>query len=69
MKVELSKAELAPLLSDYLLNGRKAESWSLQSVAVDTTESRLIATLDMISTYSSATDRSGFHLTIFTIKL
>lgn len=66
MKVEFSQADLAPLLSDYLVNGRKAESWSLQSVTVDTTESRLVATLDMTSTYSSATDRAGFHLTIFT---
>ncbi len=62
-KRSLTAQQIAPLISPYLTEGRKQESWSIESVEID--GSRLLAKIRMTSTYSSATDAKGFHLTIF----
>jgi hypothetical protein len=48
--------------SHYLKEGRKQESWEIQSIEID--RRMLRARVKMTSLYISGTD-SGFHLTIF----
>lgn len=62
-KAALTEADLSGLLSDYLLNGRAQERWTIKSVEVE--DDRLVAEIAMVETYVSDTDEGGFHLTIF----
>lgn len=61
--VHLSEAALRPFASRYLHEGRKQENWRIESA--DITGKRCNARVSMLSTFVSPTDRSGFHLTIF----
>jgi hypothetical protein len=61
--IALKKADYEKLLSPYLQEGRKRESWRIDQVVID--DKRLTAMVSMRSTYVSGTDRHGFHLTIF----
>lgn len=61
--VHLTETELGPYSSRYLREGRKAESWRIESV--DIAGARCSARVSMLSTYVSPTDARGFHLTIF----
>lgn len=59
----LSAEELRRICSPYLTEGRKSEQWEIVEVTV--AERSLHARIRMRSTYISATDAAGFHLTIF----
>lgn len=61
--VHLTEAEIRPFASRYLHEGRKQESWRIESVKI--AGDHCSARVAMLSTFVSATDRSGFHLTIF----
>ena len=61
--VRLQPEEFQELLSPYLTEGRAQERWRIADVAI--AGDRLLATVEMVSTYVSPTDRGGFHLTIF----
>jgi hypothetical protein len=68
MKVAPTSTRLRPeefkeLLSPYLTEGRKQDSWRIDEIVVE--EGRLEAEVSMRSTFSSPTDVGGFHLTIF----
>jgi hypothetical protein len=59
----LGPAEIAAFLSPYLAEGRRQEVWRIEEVTID--GQRLEARVSMTSTYVSATDPRGFHLTAF----
>lgn len=59
----LGPADIEKLLSHYLTEGRKQESWRIDEIEVR--EDRLAARVAMKSTYVSGQDAGGFHLTIF----
>jgi hypothetical protein len=59
----LGPEELLPYRSPYLNGGRAREAWVIREVTI--VDDRLQASVMMSSTYVSATDASGFHLTIF----
>ncbi len=61
--ITLSHDDIKGLLSDYLYQGRKQESWEIEQIQVE--DKRLTAKVMMTSTYVSGTDQGGFHLTIF----
>lgn len=61
--IRLRKSDYEKLLSPYLQEGRKHENWQIDSVEIE--GKRLTASISMRSTYVSATDTKGFHLTIF----
>lgn len=62
-KVSLKPDDIAPFSSQYLHEGRKKESWRIEAVEID--GDRATARVSMLSTYVSASDSKGFHLTIF----
>ena len=62
-KVTLNTEDIAPFSSQYLHEGRKKESWRIESVEID--GDRATARVSMLSTYVSGSDSKGFHLTIF----
>ncbi|MCK9469980.1 MAG: hypothetical protein M0Q49_11250 [Porticoccaceae bacterium] len=62
--VYLEPAEWADLVSPYLTEGRKTESWEI--VSIEVTGKTLKAVVRMTSVYRSATDGGQFHLSIFT---
>lgn len=57
-----SSDDVNAISSPYLKEGRKQESWEIQSIEID--QRVLRARIRMTSLYVSGTD-SGFHLTIF----
>jgi hypothetical protein len=57
-----SSDDVNAISSHYLKEGRKQESWEIESIEID--QRVLRARVAMTSLYVSATD-SGFHLTIF----
>lgn len=57
-----SSDDVNAISSPYLKEGRKQESWEIQSIEID--QRVLRARIRMTSLYVSETD-SGFHLTIF----
>lgn len=59
----LTTEEISKLSSHYLNEGRKSESWRIDSVEMQ--GKSLTAHVSMTSTYVSQTDVYGFHLTIF----
>jgi hypothetical protein len=61
--IRLDPQALAPLLSAYLTKGRKDDCWRIDRVEIE--GDRLLAEVSMSSTYASASDPGGFHLTIF----
>ncbi len=62
--VRLSVADIQNLSSHYLNEGRKQESWQIEEIEIN--GQHLTARVSMRTTYVSATDEKGFHLTIFT---
>ena len=65
MKHKLLIDEIQPFISDYLLIGRKQESWEIKKVIIE--DLNLEAIFDMNSSYKSSHDQNQFHLTIFTV--
>lgn len=63
MKEFLTKEQVQAISSDYLNQGRKSESWIINSVSIE--GEFLEADISMTETFISDTDRAGFHLTIF----
>jgi hypothetical protein len=61
--MDLSREEIDALSSVYINQGIKQEAWEIQ--AINFTGTLLTATVRMSSTFISATDPGGFHLTIF----
>lgn len=59
----LDPTDIDKLASSYLNGGRKQESWRID--AVEIAGASLNAQVSMRSTYVSATNAKGFHLTIF----
>lgn len=59
----LGPAEIAAFASPYLTEGRRQEAWRIEEVVIE--GERLEARVAMTSTYVSATDARGFHLTAF----
>lgn len=62
-RVKWGPADIGKLSSAYLSEGRKQESWVIEAIEIDGDE--LLASISMRSTFVSATDAGGFHLTIF----
>ena len=63
LRARLGPAEIAAFASPYLTEGRRQESWRIDDVVIE--GERLEARVAMTSTYVSATDARGFHLTAF----
>lgn len=63
VSAKLGPAEILPFASDYLHNGRKLESWQINSIVIE--DKHMLADVSMTATYASNTDASGFHLTVF----
>jgi hypothetical protein len=63
ISAQLGPKEILPFASDYLHNGRKLESWQINSIAIE--DKHLVADVSMTATYASTTDAGGFHLTVF----
>lgn len=63
ISVSLCREEIEKLSSHYLTEGRKQESWQIKEVRIE--GNRLSAVVAMRSTYVSASDAHGFHLTLF----
>ena len=63
LDVELSSSEIDELSSHYLKEGRKQESWRIESAKIY--GKNLNAVVAMQSVYVSESDLAGFHLTIF----
>jgi hypothetical protein len=63
LSARLGPAEIAAYASPYLTEGRRQEVWRIEEVVIE--GDRLEARVAMTSTYVSATDTHGFHLTAF----
>lgn len=63
LRARLGPAEIAAFASPYLTEGRRQEAWRIDDVVIE--GERLEARVAMTSTYVSATDAHGFHLTAF----
>lgn len=59
----MNNSDIKDFSSDYLINGRKNEIWSIESVEIN--EFDLFAKIKMDGCYLSNTDNNQFHLTIF----
>lgn len=64
LRATLAPADFAGLLSPYLTQGRRDDTWQIDGVQID--GPTLQAQVSMRSTFTSATDAGGFHLTVFT---
>lgn len=62
--VILNDNDIKRYYSDYLNNGRKAESWRIERVEIE--NDLLKSKIKINSAYFSNTDQNQFHLTIFT---
>lgn len=60
----LTPADCVPISSPYLAEGRKSEHWEIGDVRIE--GEHLSTVVRMTSTYLSATDEGGFHLSFVT---
>ena len=61
--IKLQDKELREFYSDYLINGRKHDGWTIEIVQIE--NACLRSRIRMNSVYLSSTDKNQFHLTIF----
>ena len=61
---KLSSELISKYNSTYISEGRKKESWNLDNVEID--DNAINADVSMSSIYISPSDKTGFHLSIFT---
>lgn len=61
--IKLQDDQIRHFYSDYLINGRRQESWSIEYVEIEGME--LKSLIRMGDVYLSSTDKNKFHLTIF----
>lgn len=61
-KKRLTHEEINKLSSPYLRDGKRHDVWEITDITVE--EKTMVAHIRMRSTYTSPTDKGGFHLTI-----
>lgn len=61
--IKLRDDQIRHFYSDYLINGRRQESWSIEYVEIEGMELKSLIRMDNV--YLSSTDKNKFHLTIF----